>query len=517
VCGARRTKAAELAGLELVPCNVAELTDDQAIEAAITENLQRQDVHPMEEARAFAALLERGYTLQQLGERFGKSHVHIWNRVQLAKATAELQEAIEAGKIPLTYARELAKFPDFVQAEELEDKGWAYKRDPKQYFESLMIDYTVDLSAAPFDTIAAGCNDCPFQAAALGLTKTEFRCANKAKYREHVMAHIIEMLAADPDLKCVAFSHSHADAVKIWADKLPANRVILKLYWTEAYDYVYKPEMPEYEEPDAADYDTTEAYELAVLDARGEYKSDYDKYLIETAEYEKKLAVGPRGILMSSGSIGEVVLLEANNNASARKAQELEQIDGSDEDAAEKLALKEQISTAKERANRLPALGEEKAYEAAIEQINGLAIYKGIDTTDAQPALLTEEMDAFYLCLLEKLNYQLPINLRTALFGKDGYFNKEDKQINAALALKQQIWPLLVRKFLQRDFQPAEGKGTGNLTRYAWDKIAWALEDVDYNQVADVRQSYRAKRAKVTARIKELEAAYQLLEKEVAQ
>ncbi len=517
VCGARRTKAAQVAGLPEVLCNVAELSDDQAFEAAVTENLQREDVKPMEEARAFAALIERGYTLQQLGERFGKSHVHIWNRVQLAKATPELQEAIELGKIPLTYARELAKFPEHVQVEEVKDYGWRYNRDPKQYFEKVLNNYSVDLDKAPFKTMASGCDTCPFNSEVMGLTKNESRCVNKGLYQAHVMEYILEMVAADPDLKFIAFPYRHDDAVQLWKDRLTPNRVILKVGYQYAFDYVQKPEMPEYEEPDAEDYDTTEAYELAVRDAKREHNQEIGQYMTDMEEYNRKLAAGPRGIFMSDTRMGQIVPLEENLHSVAAKNRQLEELDG-DDHAAEKKAILEQIGNAKERAARMPKLGEEKAYEAAINQINELAIYKGIDTTDAQPALIAEEWDALYLMLLKEFDWKLPQNLRTALFGKYSTFGPdEDKAIKKALALKDQLFPLLFRKLLQRDFQPSDGKQSSHLNRFAWDKIALSLEDVDYNQVSDVRYNYGEKLAKAKAKIAELEAAYALLEKEVAQ
>jgi ParB/RepB/Spo0J family partition protein len=517
VCGARRTKAAELAGLELVPCNVAELTDDQAIEAAITENLQRQDVHPMEEARAFAALLERGYTLQQLGERFGKSHVHIWNRVQLAKATPELQEAIEAGKIPLTYARELAKFPEHVQVEEVEDKGWAYNRDPKQYFEKVMNHYSVDLNDAPFRLSDVGCSDCPFSSDAMGFTSFELRCLNKSKYQAHVMEHVLAMSAEDPELKFVAFFHSHEKAVQLWQNRLPENRIILKLGWQYTFDFVQKPEMPVFEEPDADDYDTTEAYELAVRDAKLEHNLEVGQYLCDMDEYNQKLAAGPRGIFMCDSRMGHVVPLQENLHSVASKYNELELLDGADENAGARAELSKEIIELAEQIKRNPILASEKAYEVAREQINDLAMYKGIDSIEDQPALLDEEMDALYLHMVTERISFFPDNVRRAIMGKPyETFRFTPKQIEAALAVKKQLWPLAVRMFLKQSFQHVNGSSCSTQERYAWDKIALALPDVDYSEVAKVHDGYAAKLKKLQDRYAELVASLEKL-KEVAQ
>jgi ParB family chromosome partitioning protein len=76
VAGARRYRAAQLAGQESVPVRIVELTDAQAIETSIVENLQRRDVHPLEEASGFAALLhldEPKYSIEQIAAKCGKS------------------------------------------------------------------------------------------------------------------------------------------------------------------------------------------------------------------------------------------------------------------------------------------------------------------------------------------------------------------------------------------------------------------------------------------------------------
>src|ERR671917_2574115 len=70
VFGERRLRAAELAGLAMVPCDVAEHTDDEMIEIGLAENIQRRDLDPLEEARAFRTLIDqRGYTERRLAER----------------------------------------------------------------------------------------------------------------------------------------------------------------------------------------------------------------------------------------------------------------------------------------------------------------------------------------------------------------------------------------------------------------------------------------------------------------
>ena len=77
--GARRYRAAQMAEAETVPVRIVNLTDAEALEAQLIENLQRPDVHPMEEAKAFAALLdleEPKYTIEQIAARTWERHPH---------------------------------------------------------------------------------------------------------------------------------------------------------------------------------------------------------------------------------------------------------------------------------------------------------------------------------------------------------------------------------------------------------------------------------------------------------
>ncbi|HUD73430.1 MAG TPA: ParB/RepB/Spo0J family partition protein, partial [Terracidiphilus sp.] len=88
VAGARRYRAARLAGLETAPVRIVELTDAQAIETSIVENLIRADVHPMEEASGFRFLLdmeELKYTIEQISARTGKTPAFICARLKLTE------------------------------------------------------------------------------------------------------------------------------------------------------------------------------------------------------------------------------------------------------------------------------------------------------------------------------------------------------------------------------------------------------------------------------------------------
>lgn len=100
VFGHRRLRAAEPAGLATVPCMVRAMSDAEARSAQISENLQRDDVHPIEEAEGLRALIDAGdATAEQLAERLGKSRSYVYGRLKLLQACPEVRQACLDGHV----------------------------------------------------------------------------------------------------------------------------------------------------------------------------------------------------------------------------------------------------------------------------------------------------------------------------------------------------------------------------------------------------------------------------------
>jgi ParB family chromosome partitioning protein len=108
VAGERRWRAAQRAGLTEVPVVVRALDDGQALEIALLENVQRQDLGPLEEASAYERLIEEyGHTQEALAERVGKSRSHIANLLRLMQLPVRLQAWLEEEKLTVGHARAL--------------------------------------------------------------------------------------------------------------------------------------------------------------------------------------------------------------------------------------------------------------------------------------------------------------------------------------------------------------------------------------------------------------------------
>lgn len=108
VAGERRCRAARIAGLSDVPAIIVDFTDDQMMEIALLENIQREDLNAIEEAKAYQSLMEKlGLTQAQLGERIGKSRTYITNILRLLNLPEKIQDYVLSGDLSMGHARAL--------------------------------------------------------------------------------------------------------------------------------------------------------------------------------------------------------------------------------------------------------------------------------------------------------------------------------------------------------------------------------------------------------------------------
>ncbi|EFO82126.1 stage 0 sporulation protein J [Oscillochloris trichoides DG-6] len=110
VYGERRLRAAGMVGYTSVPCEIADHSDADLIEIGLAENIQRRDLDPLEEARAFMSLIgQRGYSVRGLAERIGKDKSYVESRLALLRMPSDVQEMVAERPDTLRSAREIAK------------------------------------------------------------------------------------------------------------------------------------------------------------------------------------------------------------------------------------------------------------------------------------------------------------------------------------------------------------------------------------------------------------------------
>lgn len=110
IAGERRVRASKMAGLDKVPAIIRNLNDEQMMEIALLENLQRENLSAIEEAKAYKSLIDNLHlTQEQLSEKVGKSRSHVTNILGLLRLPAEVQDMVVTKKISMGHARVLSK------------------------------------------------------------------------------------------------------------------------------------------------------------------------------------------------------------------------------------------------------------------------------------------------------------------------------------------------------------------------------------------------------------------------
>jgi ParB family chromosome partitioning protein len=222
VAGARRLRAAKLAELELVPVRVVKLTDAESIEAQVVENLQREDIHPLEESLGFKSLLQLGepaYTIASIAARAGKTEAYVQGRIKLADLIPSVAEAFLKDTIAIGHALLIAKLPDSQQQEAFNAafRGmWTTDgnsqvlipvRELAAWIESNIL---LQLASAPFDKqdealvpAAGSCSNCPKRTGYNKLLFADVRkdsCTDPQCFRAKIDAHVSKTLETKPQL-----------------------------------------------------------------------------------------------------------------------------------------------------------------------------------------------------------------------------------------------------------------------------------------------------------------------------
>lgn len=174
VAGERRFRASKLAGVLTIPALIRDLTDHQVLEIQIIENLQREDISPLEEAEGYESLCAAtGISKEDVGTKIGKSRAYVYARLKLLDLSFESKEALRDGSIDASRALLIARIPNTeLQARALAEaarKDWQGEAPSVRTFQTwLLKNVMLHLDAAPFDIAdsrlieaAGSCHVCP--------------------------------------------------------------------------------------------------------------------------------------------------------------------------------------------------------------------------------------------------------------------------------------------------------------------------------------------------------------------
>ncbi len=279
VFGERRFRASLMAGLEEIPAIVMEISDEQAEEMAVTENLQRKDVTPIEEANAYQRLLESGrHDVQSLAVQFGKNESYIRTRLKFVSLIPEIVQLLEQDEITISVASEICRYGEDIQREVYEThlkEGVQYNSwrgmKASEVAKKIEQQYTADLARYSFDKTL--CLSCPHNTNNMMLFCEGGcgNCANRTCLAEMNAAYLTEKAVQFVEqYPAVSLCHQEYNYNETVVERLTAMGYEVECLKTYATAYPETPEAPEKEE-----YGTSEEYE----EAYKEYEQDFSDYM----------------------------------------------------------------------------------------------------------------------------------------------------------------------------------------------------------------------------------------------
>ena len=301
VFGERRYRASLMAGLEEIPAIVMEISDEAAEEMAITENLQRQDVTPMEEANAYQKLIESGrYDVQALTAQFGKSENYIRTRLKFVSLIPEIAQLLEQDEITISVATEICRYGADIQQQVYEQhlkeanayNSWRGLKaaEVAKYIER---NYTTDLSRYSFDkTLCASCphntnNMMLFCEGGCG------NCSNRTCLAEMNASFLVEKaVQMSAEYPIALFGYRKYNCNETAVERLSALGYEVEALVSQPYKYPAEPAAPEKD-----DFDTPEQYEAA----RADYRQEMDDYKEECDNLVRAAENGEIGIYLMIG------------------------------------------------------------------------------------------------------------------------------------------------------------------------------------------------------------------------
>lgn len=423
VSGERRLRAALIAKFTHVPAIVKQYTDAEVNEIQLSENLQREDPHPLHIAQAIGIMKDSGQSVRQIATRLGKSPGFVYIRLKLLSLTEDFQEMFLAAVLNIDQAFEIASLSADSQEDLFTEECADWKDRPTFRLRSLayLLDrYKYDLDRAPFDITnrklvpaAGACTGCPHNTACLKTLFPELAkeklCTNSSCYTDKCNAHFKMQLRDEVDLhQPAAFIRYDHDSSLIDETLAGFSSISQFLYndvtiCREPHQpdrdmYMVTPEYDneeieeeESEEEEAEDTEPEEEQldEEAYAEAMHEYTEDLAAFErdIQDGTIKKGLIVTERTFSSYYFRIGKV---ENKNNTVKVTAKQVQEAIKSKTATPE--LLQAEIKRLEEREERSKELDTEKVHLTVHEQfcdhIGTQAAASSLTPTDAVAARL---------------------------------------------------------------------------------------------------------------------------------
>ncbi len=272
VSGERRYRGALIAGLNTLPVQCKELTDEEVNEIQLSENLQREDPHPMNDAQGIGQMMSAGHSIEEIHLRLGKSKQFVYSRIKLLSLIEPIREMFIADVWNVSDAFEIAALSEVSQTDFFNAKCCNWKEREKFSIYDLKSElsrFKYDLNRSPFNPAdaalipnAGACTACPFNTATLETLFPDMAkkatCSNKQCYQQKCTAHLAQMITkaiADEQPQAFVFYSHPSETLTLLLDSIDGAAGLPQYMYNtvEVINRPVKPEMADFENEDEQD------------------------------------------------------------------------------------------------------------------------------------------------------------------------------------------------------------------------------------------------------------------------
>lgn len=480
ICGERRFRACRMLKLSEIPCIVRQVTDEQAYDLSISENLQREDVPPMEAAEAYKCLIDtKRYDVASLALQFGKSEKSIYQMLKLCDLIKGIANLVKEGKLTASAGIVISKYDKKIQEDILKDRlgvdglgDWCHISAGA--LESKIRNcYTNNLDNYSFDKTA--CLNCPHNSTNFDLFAEGGgcgKCTNKKCLSDKQTAYLVAQAEAvaltDPKVVFVGEQYSHDNE---------ATQIIKKGGYefknVQTYNLKSYPTAPT--APQASEYKKPED----LMKAQAQYDKAQERYAKQTADLD---TLKEQGKIRVYAKIGDNSVKLHYKEVATKDTKTSEQ-------------LIADLTAKKKRNNEL---ADEKTAEGLKELLRTEHL--------TQSAFTADEETAMYFFMLSKLRRH---NYKAIGLKENDYYGylTDEKKLKIASSLTEEQKTVVRRDYLysyltDRTNTVADAKG-GMLLAFSKQHLPEKTEAI----VTTHKEDYSKKNARLDERIAGLKKA----------
>lgn len=411
IFGHRRRLASQMAGMRTIPATVKAVSDADVLEIQVTENMQRKDVHPMDEGLAFFSLMTaKSWSVHELASRFVKKDFYIRQRLRLTELSKPWQSVFFKGAITMTEALQVAMLSPADQKALYDDQGIEPSDLKKPGFKVELSKWDFnkfkgDLSCAPFDTTdpfldrkMGACSSCKFNTGVALLFPDEggARCMNTGCFKnktEKSFALRVKVSVEDPAMLFVNADYN--DHPKEIAALVKTHGIEVMQYGSfTQLDAPEKPDREEWEDMTDGDFDTEKEKKAA-------WEKDLDGYEDELKAYNSKIASGKfkKALVVAGERKGAYVYITigkkstGGSSSGGGKKTAAEVKEAVQAGKATLTDIRGEISRIEESLSKARELDEEKVHIRIMED------YKKLAGDEDEPRITTALTNDEWICL----------------------------------------------------------------------------------------------------------------------